>query len=745
MGPRPVFLLFLLLQAAPAGDSRAGGHPGSGTAHTGLNDYAWPTEAGRIVTSTFGEYRATHFHAGIDISSGDVTGYGVFASRSGYVARIRISPVGYGKILYIRHADGFTTTYAHLEHFSPALDERAAREQKALGRYPVDIACTQEEFPVRKGELIGHTGQTGAASPHLHFEIRDPDGNPVNPFLAPGLRVADTIPPTITRIALSPLSPESTVNGEHAPEIFRAESVRGTTMRVSGPIVITGEAGFALESRDRIPGSRFRNGVYTCVLSIDGVPVFAERMDETPWNEAHEIELCFEQELAGAGRGRFARLYVNSPNHMRFYTPAGPRSGIVDCASLTPGTHGFRIVSADFQGNSAALDGTFIVSRVPAGHAERIGNNVSLRMFAPGEVGKIRMLGHARAGTLSRSEWIAPPGGFPSSMTLPIMAGDFNAVTVTLENRWGTLSGPMLVVAAAPTANPPLLHLTCEPEEDYVRVRLTSGGVLPSPPSVTVQEGLLESTVVMSPAGPEEYEGWFRPRAEYRGDRRIRAEAYSGGRRTADSAAIDIEPVLPGTTGQISADEGRLTIMYDSLSVLKPLFLRIEKNIDEEGTVYSLEPGGTVLGSGLTVKIRPGSPAAHQGLFSRPGGTWHYIGSRTGGEHPSCTGRIEERLCEVALLSDSTPPSLVRFSVARRARSAAEITVRFRDDLSGVEYDDLKMYIDGNMVIPEIDGRRQRAVYQTAEHLGRGPHQLTLHLADRIGNSVTTGRRFLIR
>ena len=37
------------------------------TIRTDLADYAWPTDAGHIVTSCFGEYRRTHFHGGIDI------------------------------------------------------------------------------------------------------------------------------------------------------------------------------------------------------------------------------------------------------------------------------------------------------------------------------------------------------------------------------------------------------------------------------------------------------------------------------------------------------------------------------------------------------------------------------------------------------------------------------------------------------------------------------------------------------
>lgn len=153
MGPVTA-VLFLLLQTTSGVQSRETGSSAASTGKTDWNDYSWPTAAGRIVTSTFGEYRRTHFHAGIDISSGDITGYGVFASRSGFVSRIRISPVGYGKILYIRHPDGYTTTYAHLEKFAPAIDARAAAEQRKLGSYPVDIACTPAEFPVRKGELV---------------------------------------------------------------------------------------------------------------------------------------------------------------------------------------------------------------------------------------------------------------------------------------------------------------------------------------------------------------------------------------------------------------------------------------------------------------------------------------------------------------------------------------------------------------------------------------------------------------
>jgi hypothetical protein len=744
MGPQAVLLVLLILRNAAGPEPQQAGPSVRDTVKTDWNDYAWPTAAGRIVTSTFGEYRLTHFHAGIDISSGDLPGYGVFASRSGYVSRIRVSPAGYGKILYIRHADGFTTTYAHLEKFAPAIDARAAREQQRRGSYCVDIACAPEEFPVGKGDLVALTGQTGAASPHLHFEIRDREGDPVNPFLAPLLRVPDTIPPSIKRIAVSPLSPDATVDGERAPRTYRAETSRGNSVHLTVPIVITGEAGFAVEARDRIPGSRFRNGVYTRTLFIDGVPVFGARIDRTPWNEAHEIDLCFERSLSGTGGGRLARLYMDSPNHLPFYTPRSERAGIIDCDSYSPGAHTFRILCTDFPGNGAEVTGTLVMSRVPAGSAERSGDEIALRLFAPGEVARIRIASRPSGGSWSQREWSAPEGGFPPSLLLPLPRGKNEIATFVLENRWGTRSPAKLVAGSPAGPGAPSIHLTCEAGEEYVRVHVTSNGYLASPPSVAVEEGTRRSQVIMAASGPDEYAGWFRPREDFRGTRRFTAEASSASGRASDSAAIDFQPVLPGTSGVIAADGGKLLIRYDSLSVLKPLFLRIGRSSGEEGPVYTLEPEGAVLGDGLTATIPPPSAGQRRGLFYRSRGGWQFIGAGGNGEEPACTGRVTGRLGEVALLADSTPPAVVQMSVAHRAKEEPEIIVRFRDDRSGVEYDSLKMYIDGNIVIPEIDGRRHRAVFKPAEPLGRGPHQMTMRLTDRIGNSSTTQRRFVL-
>src|SRR3989338_4455006 len=100
--------------------------------------YVWPTDASRKITSSFAEFRTLHFHGGIDISTNGTVGHRVFAVQDGYLLRVRITPSGYGKMLYLRHPDGYVSTYAHLKSFNPEIERLASAEQYRTGRYEID-------------------------------------------------------------------------------------------------------------------------------------------------------------------------------------------------------------------------------------------------------------------------------------------------------------------------------------------------------------------------------------------------------------------------------------------------------------------------------------------------------------------------------------------------------------------------------------------------------------------------------
>jgi murein DD-endopeptidase MepM/ murein hydrolase activator NlpD len=70
---------------------------------------------------------------------------------------------GYGNLVEIQHANGYTTRYGHLSRFPSGLHREAF---------------------VRQGEVIGYVGATGLATgPHLHYEVRR-RGRPIDPEIA---------------------------------------------------------------------------------------------------------------------------------------------------------------------------------------------------------------------------------------------------------------------------------------------------------------------------------------------------------------------------------------------------------------------------------------------------------------------------------------------------------------------------------------------------------------------------------
>ena len=94
-------------------------------------------------------------HTGIDYSA--AYGTPIFATASGTVEYAGWRG-GYGKLVIIRHPNGYATYYGH-----------CSRLLVKKGTY------------VKQGETIAKVGQTGEATgPHVHYEIRI-NGKPVNP------------------------------------------------------------------------------------------------------------------------------------------------------------------------------------------------------------------------------------------------------------------------------------------------------------------------------------------------------------------------------------------------------------------------------------------------------------------------------------------------------------------------------------------------------------------------------------
>ncbi|MGZ4090823.1 MAG: M23 family metallopeptidase, partial [Bacteroidia bacterium] len=101
--------------------------------------YAWPIDSPHVITGNYGEIRPNHFHTGLDFSTNGKINYGVYSIEEGYVSRIRVSSVGYGKTVYVTHKDGKVSVYGHLNSFNTNIASLVKKEQYDKKSYEVEI------------------------------------------------------------------------------------------------------------------------------------------------------------------------------------------------------------------------------------------------------------------------------------------------------------------------------------------------------------------------------------------------------------------------------------------------------------------------------------------------------------------------------------------------------------------------------------------------------------------------------
>lgn len=121
---------------------------------SGPGEFIWPLQG--PLNSPFGA-RGRRWHAGIDVGSPRAQQVG--AAADGEVSFAQATRTGFGNVVVLDHAGGFTTLYAHLA-----------------------IIIAREGESVRQGQPVGGVGASGnATGPHLHFEIRH-RGAPLDPL-----------------------------------------------------------------------------------------------------------------------------------------------------------------------------------------------------------------------------------------------------------------------------------------------------------------------------------------------------------------------------------------------------------------------------------------------------------------------------------------------------------------------------------------------------------------------------------
>ncbi len=270
----------------------------------------WPLPERKGLTSSFGEWRDGHLHAGIDLPIARV-GDKVYSVCDGWVMRIRTSPWGYGKAVYIKNSNGEVFVYAHLDSFFEELDRRVRKEQLRRLSYGVDMWFREGEIPVQNGEVIAYAGRSGCSAPHLHFEMRDKNNSPVDPFVR-GFDVLDTIPPVINTIRLVPLDESSRVFGSHSGKVL--EIKEGMVS-----VYIEGRAGIEIETIDRVNEKSGRLGVKEIKLYKNGLLIRKEFVDRFSYTNYNDSRFLFNFEYRVRTGRKLRRLFTVPGNGFAFY------------------------------------------------------------------------------------------------------------------------------------------------------------------------------------------------------------------------------------------------------------------------------------------------------------------------------------------------------------------------------------------------------------------------------------------
>lgn len=292
--------------------------------------YHSPLDIPLILSANFGEIRPNHFHMGVDFKTNGKEGLPLFSIEDGYVSRVKTSPYGYGKVIYINHPNGITSVYAHCSAFEGQIDSLVRSVQFQQESTEIDVYFTPEDLKVTKGQHIACSGNTGSSTaPHLHFELRDTETEEALNPLVFGFDIPDHKTPTLNSIKLY-IVDENGYPVQGNSYSLPIKQVGKTSVLHGGGFTLESDCcaqneyiGLAISGFDINDGAPNHCGLYETKLLAGQNVVFGQQIDRISFEDSRYVNAHTDYEEYKTHKHKYHKAFRTKHNPLTIYNGKG--------------------------------------------------------------------------------------------------------------------------------------------------------------------------------------------------------------------------------------------------------------------------------------------------------------------------------------------------------------------------------------------------------------------------------------
>ena len=731
-------------------------------------NYTWPTDLGKDLSSNFGEFRSTGYHIGIDMKTKGTVGHPIYAISDGHISRIVSNFAGFGKALYLKLDDGNTAVYAHLSKFTPLLERRLKRQQKKSGSYFTNIYPKPNEFIFKKGDIIAYSGNTGFSfGPHLHFELRNKDNQPINP-LTNGLVQPDRLAPFVNEISFIPLNDASWINGNQLPQNFPLfRDVEGN-YNFPDTINVYGKFGISLFAFDKREGANNVYQPHRVELFLDNKLYHAlefERLDYS-WQSTSKFVIDYRNKRLNLGN--FIKLYRND-NDPKIPIHSDSTTGIIE--KITPGYHDIRIVVLDAKKNMRTVKGTIFFMEpfdITVDPQQQDNSTVSF-VINPRNISiplkSVTAYSFTPFGFAEKKVKILSQesSGIGLKIKIPIKEVTKRGIQFIAENKIGTSSTPNHWIDtrhAGDFLTTPIdfeishtdagVYVQFQPEEMIdadVELRLKGEYQY-----ITIPINQIQPSVYLSkPISPLQFQNIDQ----------IEAIVKNNIERSV-LFKFPYQVAYRDTKITLISNDGNCSIRTQKNSFLDPTLIWVEavhkhapvKKGNLVSRVYQLQPFDRPLLNPVNIAIR--YPRKYKDNFKKihlynydSSEGWSYIKSNINTDRKVILGEVKH-LDAIAIIEDNVNPVIKKIYPDQNGRYASLELRKFEahidDNLSGFEPNEksFTLILNGEPQIYSFQPKTKKIKYELDRPLKIGEHQLEIEIKDRAENITKKNIQFIV-